>query len=208
MFESLSSVITALCEQFMSLYEQWDKKQSRALCKKMLEQDIMTLGFYFAGRDEFGQVAKFSMVCEAVAQARLLDSPINTKRNIDYWIDVVMEELHPYRLTPPECVGYGIEELVHYLQTWRVVREMYQQKTLDLVASSHFKQNIIKVADALIMFDGNVTARELTALKQFEAALTELPQDTWRASSVTFSYMDDEIGFELVTLDNKQTAIL
>jgi hypothetical protein len=174
----------------------------------MLEHDIMTLGFYFAGRDEFGQVAKFSMVCEAVAHMRLLESPVNAKRNIDYWIDVIMEELHQYRLTPPEYIRYGSGELVHSLKTWGAIRELHQKKQLDTQQAAYFKQALTNLVTLFVMFDGNITDKEMIALRHFEESLTEELQNKWRASSVSLSYMDDEMNFHIMMMDNKEAVNL
>ncbi len=139
----------------------------------MLEDDMIMLGFNFAKEDEFGQVAKFSMICEIVALMRMMDSPIKNLRKIDYWVDIVMEELQHHRIRQQPQTKQSAEDIIEQAQTWQIALDLFATKQLPQELLENYQNAIMELMDLYIICDGNVTSHEIYILQQFADAMQQ-----------------------------------
>ena len=171
--KSNADIINSLYEHFFAIYQLWQDKQSSALCKKMLENDVLMIGFHFAKTDEFGQIAKFSLVCEAIAFIRMIDNPVHNYKILDYWTDIVMEELQDNHLKASRACKQPEEQVVAQLETWQLVNILHQKNLIDEKHIENYLQTMMGLLDLFIMYDGNVTEIEINVLRNFEDALKQ-----------------------------------
>lgn len=155
----------------MQIYDAWDERQSDALARKMLEDDIICFGLYLGTRDEFGQLTQLTLIAESIACIRLFESNTEIRNRMDYWIDVALEEL---QRTNHHNVSQkqSIADIVEQLQTWALAREMLDlgRVTHDSVAllASHYSE----LADVFFTRNGNISNREMVLMRELQTALT------------------------------------
>jgi hypothetical protein len=137
----------------------------------MLEDDILLIGFHFGAVDEFGQIIKFSMVCEAIAHLRIIDNPTQSVRMIDYWSDIVMEEMQSYRTKPERFIEKSSYNIIKQLQSWKIVVDLYDDKKINESQIESYRNKIIDLLNLFVFYDGNITAQEIKILQDFENEL-------------------------------------
>jgi hypothetical protein len=169
--KSNTDIINSLYEHFFAIYQLWEEKQSSALCKKMLENDVLLIGFHFAKVDEFGQIAKFNMVCEAIALIRMINNPVHNYKILDYWTDIVMEELQDNHLQASRSKKPAEEQIVAQLETWQLIIILHKKKQIDENLIENYLQALMELLDLFIMYDGNISGNEINILRNFENAL-------------------------------------
>ncbi|TAE33075.1 MAG: hypothetical protein EAY65_06060 [Alphaproteobacteria bacterium] len=170
MFRSSNQIIEGFYRHFMSIYAAWDERQSTALAQKMIEKDLVTLGLYMGTVDEFGQLAELALLAECIAYVRIVDSAIDQRRMIDYWMDVVIEELHLHRI-PLVPHKQSSRDIVEQLNTWSLTKELFDRGRIERASAMHMRHGFLEIADMFIMRDGHITTAEMDAMRELEQAL-------------------------------------
>ena len=170
MIQSIGTLMHSLYDHFMLIYDAWDEGHSTALAKKMLEEDITRLGLFLSVEDEFGQRSQLALVAECVAYIRMFDTGMDTRNTIDYWIDVVLEEMHHHRIITVSH-KQSIADIVEQLQTWALTRELLDRNRVSHDMAESFAQHYLELADMFFLRNGNISSREMTWMGELETAL-------------------------------------
>ncbi len=166
---STSHIMDDYCRHFFLLYQVWEDKVSQVQAKKMLEQDIFLLGIHFGRWDEFDQLVQRALIAESIAHIRIYDNAANQLRMIDYWTDVVLEELNDalHNSTP----SMGITDMTHHLRSWQLCCNMAHLSKITPQQHSAVAHSFIEIADMFLMYGGSMTTNTMQLMKEFEASL-------------------------------------
>ncbi len=173
MSRSVDAIIQSLCDHFMLIYDAWDEHPSDALAKKMLEGDITRLGLYLGMTDEFGQLTQLTLVAECIACIRMYESDLDVRRVMDYWIDVVLEELQRtalHSISQKQSIG----DIVEQLETWALAKEMIDLGRITHDSITLLASYYLELADVFFTRNGNVSTREMTLMRDLQTALKKI----------------------------------
>jgi hypothetical protein len=170
---SVQTLLERLCTHFLLIYDAWDEKHSDALAKKMLENDMIFLGLQLSRRDEFGQLAGYTLIAECVAYVRVFDSGIDQIRVMDYWTDIALEELqqhHFQKFTPRETAA----DILVQLRTISLARELFDLRRITKETAKLFSEDYIQFANMFFLRNGTISSDEMLLMRELEEKLITL----------------------------------
>ena len=170
MHDSPERITHALYDLFVRMHQLSAQAQSASYARKMLEDDITTLGYYFGTIDPMGQLAEVSLLAECIACVRIKDSVWSTQRLLDKRIDEVMKDLKNTK-QHKDAQPRDAEQLVRALRSVRMVQDLRQQQMLNVEMSLHMVLLLMRLANMFVLRDGNVTDKELEEYHQVEHAM-------------------------------------
>ena len=159
---------------FMAIYGASDKAGSKAYAHQLMENDVTLLGHYFGTVDPLGEMAEFTLLAECIAYIRLLDSPVSVNQMLDPYIERIIREfggrdfntvtIEPQ--SPPE-------DVVRSLKCLQFSRDLLDRGVISAAQDRSLRDRFARLADFFLLRDGNVTDKELQAIRSFEQALVK-----------------------------------
>lgn len=170
MYQQLDTLLHGFCEHFAHMAHVLDMSHSDALIKKMLEHDIICMGTYFGSIDEFGQLAELTLLAECVAYIRMYRSELGNQRSVDYWTDVVLEELQAQKFHSA-TQKQSVADILEQLKTWGMRQELLDLGRISQETADTLSRYYLQIADVFFLRNGVITGRQIAIMRELEAAL-------------------------------------
>ncbi len=170
--ESPRDTVEKMHDHFMQIYAMSGERGSEAHARKLLEQDIELLGYYFGLADPLDSKAGLSLLAECIAYLRIKDSPVPMHKMIDRYIETIFSEFR----NRPVC-SYPIQpedspkELVSALKSLKLARDLLSAGRIMEEQEGTLREGFIRLANFFLLRDGNVTDKEMQAIQAFEQQL-------------------------------------
>lgn len=140
--------------------------------RQLLEDDVFLLGQYFGATDPIEGRTSTSLLAECIAYLRAKSSPLPVKSIIEEWIENVLRELNSQPLDPVRYPKLDSpKELVEVLKTIKQSRELRRRGLITRELENNLRQGFLDLANLFLLRDGNVTDKEMDAIRQFEQFL-------------------------------------
>lgn len=167
-----AAIIERLHQQFLDIYANDERHGSDTFARQMLEEDIFQLGQYFGAVDPLESRTATALLAECVATLRVKSSPLPARAILEQWIEQIMQDLlanplDPVRFPPLDSPT----EVVERLQTLRKSKDLLRQNRISALQDTSLRNTFLDLANLFLLRDGNVTAKEMEAIRQFETAL-------------------------------------
>ncbi len=169
---SPSGIVERLHDDFLSIYSAEQKSGSDTYARQILEDDIFLLGQYFGAVDPLEGRTALSLLAECIATVRVKSSPLPAKSILEESIEQAMQDLLKSPLDPVRFPKLDSpEEVVNTLQTLRMSKGLLRQGHISPEEDAGLRAGFLNLANLFLLRDGNVTAKEMEAIRLFETAL-------------------------------------
>lgn len=164
--------VEQIYDLFQLIYGAAHERGSDAFARKMLEQDIELLGYYFGLMDPLDQRAEYSLLAECLAYLRMRDSAVPMGKVIDTQIETILSELKTrpasaFPITPEDKPL----EVVRHLKSLRLSQHQLENGHITQEQDDLLREGFTRLANFFLLRDGNVTDKEMKAIAEFEKQL-------------------------------------
>lgn len=167
-----SAIIERLHTIFIGMAASEPGNSRESSSRQLLEDDIFMLGSYFGAVDPLEGRTATSLLAECIAYLRAKSSPLPVKSIIEEWIEKVLQELINNPLDPVRYPKMNTpKEVVEMLKTIRASRDMLRRGIITKESETSLREAFLDLANLFLLRDGNVTDKEMDAIRQFEQFL-------------------------------------
>lgn len=164
--------VEQLYELFMHFYGLSHGRGNEAHARKMLEQDIELLGYYFGLMDPLDQQTGFSLLAECLAYLRAKDAMMPVDKVLDAYIEAILVEFKNRNAsTFPVSPHDPPQALVRHMQTLRMAQHILENGHITDEQDAQLRDGFLQLANFFLLRDGNVTDKEMQAINGFETQL-------------------------------------
>ncbi len=168
------NAVDHLYETFIGIYNASGQRGFEAHARQMLERDIELLGLYFGSVDPLGESAEFALLAECIAYLRMRDAVVPVDRMIDSYIQTIFDE---YKAKPPSAALVDDDttgrDLVRDMKSIALADECVSLRKIDAAERAKLADGFIQLANIFLLRDGNVTDKEMEAIRDFETHIVK-----------------------------------
>lgn len=170
--DSPRELIERLYVSFTGIYNKEAAQGGVSYARQLIEDDVLLLGQFFGAVDPIEARTTTSLLAECVAYLRVKSSPLQTESVIELQIEQVMAELSAHPLDPVQFPKLDTpQEVVDRLQTLRFAKNLRQKGLISADEDTTLRAAFLELANCFLLRDGNVTAKEMDAIRLFDSAL-------------------------------------
>lgn len=164
--------VEQLHDLFLLIYGTSHERSNDAFARKMLEQDVELLGYYFGLMDVIEQQTGISLLAECLAYLRVKDSAMPVGKVIDSYTETILTELKARPASAfPVSQEDKLSEVVRHLRTLRLSQNQLENGHILQEQDDQLRDGFLRLANFFLLHDGNVTDREMKAIAEFEQQL-------------------------------------
>lgn len=148
----------------------WEENQNRSTLI-ILEQDMRSIGHFFANADNIGARSEYVLTAECIAQLRMFASTVSNTKMMEQEIEKIERELQSRYQTESAPIASQSDHIEPPI-AWRMAQHVTAAGRYSPAALEGLLEVYIDIAHMFILCDGNITPDEDNRLKRYHAAFS------------------------------------